>query len=76
MELIRGVPKTKKKHDGRKFIVKQRSVSHIGKGPVRVIKPKYSSDKVEENLLLNYRGMGVSRLKLLSLLSSFMDAVK
>jgi hypothetical protein len=31
---------------------------------------------VEENLLLNYRGSGVSRLKLLGIYGRFMEAVR
>ena len=36
---------------------------------------KYSSDKVEENLIFNYRGLRVSRLKLLDIYARFMDKV-
>ena len=76
LEIRRDVPKMKKKSDGRKFIVKQRSVSHMSKGPTEVIKSKYTSDKVEENLLLNFRGKGVSRSKLLTILDRFMELVR
>ena len=76
LEIRRDAPKMKRKKDGRKFIVKQRSVSHMSKGPTQVIKSKYTSDKVEENLLLNFRGMGVSRLKLLNILNRFMESVR
>lgn len=48
----------------------------MGKGPVQIIKDKFSSDKVEENLLLNFRGAGVSRLKLLGIYSRLMDAIR
>ena len=46
LEIRRDAPKLKRKNDGRKFIVKQRSVSHMSKGPTQVIKSKYTSDKV------------------------------
>lgn len=47
LEIRRDIPKMKKKSDGRKFIVKQRSISHMGKGPVQIIRDKFTSDKVE-----------------------------
>ena len=47
LEIKRNAPKFKKKLDGRKFIVKQRSVSTMTRGPTQVIKSKYTSDKVE-----------------------------
>ena len=47
LEIRRDVPRLKKKKDGPKFIVKQRSISHMGKAPVQVIKSKMTSDKVE-----------------------------
>jgi hypothetical protein len=45
LEMKKNVPTSKRKIDSRKFIIKQRSISHMGKGPVQVLK-KYSSDKV------------------------------
>ncbi len=67
--------RTKKRRDGKKFIIRQRSSSQAAKQHVEVIK-KYSSDKVEENLIFNYRGLKISRLKLLDIYDRFMDRVK
>lgn len=72
LELRREV--TKKKREGKKFIIRQRSTSQTAKQNVQVLK-KYSSDKVEENLCFNYRGLRVSRLKLLDIYTRFMDRV-
>lgn len=46
LEIRRDVPRMKKKKDGPKFIVKQRSVSHMNKAPPKVISSKKNSDKV------------------------------
>lgn len=43
LEIRRGIAHLKKKKDGAKFIVKQRSISHMGKVPTHVIKSKKSS---------------------------------
>lgn len=75
MEIKRDVPRMKKKSDGRKFIVRQRSISQLTKPTTKVISDKYKSEKVEENLLLNYRGTKVSRIKLLGIFSKFMETV-
>lgn len=45
LELRRDIPKTKRRGDGKKFIIRQRSNSQAAKQPVSIIK-KYSSDKV------------------------------
>jgi len=69
------VPKLKKKIESKKFIIKQRSISQMNKPHVPILQ-KYSSDKVEENLLFNFRGVGVSRLKLLDIYNRFIEAVR
>jgi hypothetical protein len=45
LELKREIVKMKKRSDGKKFIIRQRSTSHTAKQNVPVLK-KYSSDKV------------------------------
>lgn len=76
MEIRRDIAKLKKKTEGKKFIVKQRSISQMSKGTTQIIASKYKSEKIEENLLLNFRGIGVSRLKLLNIYTRFMESVK
>lgn len=72
LELKREVGKGKKRSDGKKFIIRQRSSSNAAKQNVQVLK-KYSSDKVEENLIFNYRGLKISRLKLLDIYTRFVE---
>jgi len=55
---------SKKKIDGRKFIVRQRSTSQVAKEKMPVLYQNVT-DKVEETLIFNYRGIGISRLKLI-----------
>lgn len=74
LELKRDLVRAKKRSDGKKFIVRQRSSSNAAKQNVQVLK-KYSSDKVEENLIFNYRGLKISRLKLLDIYTRFIDCV-
>lgn len=64
----------KKRSDGKKFIIRQRSNSNAVRQNVQVLQ-KYSSDKVEENLIFNYRGLKVSRLKLLDIYTRFVDHI-
>ena len=64
----------KKRSDGKKFIIRQRSHSNAVKQNVQVLQ-KYSSDKVEENLIFNYRGLKVSRLKLLDIYTRFVEHI-
>lgn len=46
LELKREIARVKKRSDGKKFIIRQRSSSNAAKQNVQVLK-KYSSDKVE-----------------------------
>jgi hypothetical protein len=74
LELKRDIIRMKKRSDGKKFIIRQRSNSNAAKQNVQVLQ-KYSSDKVEENLIFNYRGLKVSRLKLLDIYTRFVEHI-
>ena len=71
LELKRELPK--RKVDGRKFIVRRKSVSHMSKQTPVISRP--SMQKVEENLIFNYRGIGVSRKKLLHMYNRMVEAM-
>jgi hypothetical protein len=47
----------------------------MAKNNVQVLK-KNSTDKVEENLIFNYRGIGLSRLKLVDRLERYFEALR
>lgn len=47
----------------------------MAKNHVQVLK-KNSTDKVEENLIFNYRGIGLSRLKLVDRLERYFEAMR
>ena len=69
LEIKKNPPK-QKKHHAKKFIVRQRSNSNIAK-PIPKVIVKQNIDKIEENLLFNFRGIGFSRLRLIDIFNRY-----